>query len=62
MLLLLATVLLVPAWRKAVLGHLTWRFGVWLLLPPCGVVAFALLSLNFAADRLRDRLDPASAG
>jgi ABC-type dipeptide/oligopeptide/nickel transport system permease subunit len=34
----------------------------WLLLPPCGVVAFALLSLNFAADRLRDRLDPASAG
>ena len=34
----------------------------WLLAPPCGVVALALLSLNFAADRLRDRLDPASAG
>ena len=34
----------------------------WLLLPPCAVVAFALLTLNFAADRLRDRLDPASAG
>lgn len=34
----------------------------WLLLPPCAVIAFALLTLNFAADRLRDRLDPASAG
>ncbi len=34
----------------------------WLLLPPCAVVAFALLTLNFAADRLRDRLDPASSG
>lgn len=34
----------------------------WLLAPPCGVVALALLTLNFAADRLRDRLDPASAG
>jgi ABC-type dipeptide/oligopeptide/nickel transport system permease subunit len=34
----------------------------WLLAPPCGVIALALLSLNFAADRLRDRLDPASAG
>ena len=34
----------------------------WLLAPPCAVVAFALLTLNFAADRLRDRLDPASAG
>lgn len=34
----------------------------WLLVPPCAVVAFALLTLNFAADRLRDRLDPASAG
>ena len=34
----------------------------WLLVPPCAVVALALLSLNFAADRLRDRLDPASAG
>ena len=34
----------------------------WLLVPPCAVVAMALLSLNFAADRLRDRLDPASAG
>ena len=32
----------------------------WLLAPPCAVVAFALLTLNFAADRLRDRLDPAS--
>jgi hypothetical protein len=32
-LLLVAVVVLVPAWRKAVLGHLTWRFGVWLLLP-----------------------------
>jgi ABC-type dipeptide/oligopeptide/nickel transport system permease subunit len=34
----------------------------WLLAPPCAVIALALLSLNFAADRLRDRLDPASAG
>ena len=34
----------------------------WLLAPPCAVVAFALLTLNFAADRLRDRLDPASVG
>jgi oligopeptide transport system permease protein len=34
----------------------------WLLVPPCAVVAITLLSLNFAADRLRDRLDPASAG
>jgi len=34
----------------------------WLLVPPCTVIALALLSLNFAADRLRDRLDPASAG
>ena len=34
----------------------------WLLVPPCAVIAFALLTLNFAADRLRDRLDPASAG
>ncbi len=34
----------------------------WLLVPPCAVVAAALLALNFAADRLRDRLDPASAG
>lgn len=34
----------------------------WLLVPPCAVIALALLSLNFAADRLRDRLDPASAG
>ncbi|MSR34456.1 MAG: ABC transporter permease [Phycisphaerales bacterium] len=34
----------------------------WLLVPPCAVVAFALLTLNFAADRLRDRLDPALAG
>jgi oligopeptide transport system permease protein len=34
----------------------------WLLVPPCAVIAMALLSLNFAADRLRDRLDPASAG
>jgi ABC-type dipeptide/oligopeptide/nickel transport system permease subunit len=34
----------------------------WLLAPPCVVIAMALLSLNFAADRLRDRLDPASAG
>jgi len=34
----------------------------WLLAPPCAVIAMALLSLNFAADRLRDRLDPASAG
>jgi len=34
----------------------------WLLVPPCAVVALALLSLNFAVDRLRDRLDPASRG
>jgi oligopeptide transport system permease protein len=34
----------------------------WLLVPPCAVIALSLLSLNFAADRLRDRLDPASAG
>ncbi len=34
----------------------------WLLAPPCAVVAFALLTLNFAADRIRERLDPASAG
>ncbi len=34
----------------------------WLLAPPCVVIALALLSLNFAADRLRDRLDPASPG
>ncbi|MFO0893898.1 MAG: ABC transporter permease [Phycisphaerales bacterium] len=56
----------VPSWGNLAadglpelnLVHSRW----WLLLFPCLLVGVTLLSLNFIADRLRERLDPAARG
>ncbi len=53
-----------PSWGNLAADGLTELNTVsgrwWLLVPPCVLIALALLALNFVGDALRDRFDPLS--